>query len=180
MHPRRKFLASSGAGLVGIGIAGCLSGTNTRSAEWLQLKAISVKWSRDGRSYSDQILQLMSNEEDEIRGTVASEYNDVISSPADVTASRSFHNDLQFDFETIEYVVGFCGSDFSSDDESGCLNTGTSQEDFNAVQFGDRADVEVTDNQFHIHAVQSKSISEWDTDISEFEWSEKHGYPVDK
>ncbi|MDJ1434844.1 hypothetical protein [Halostagnicola sp. A-GB9-2] len=180
MPSRRKFLSSSGAALVGTGIAGCLSGKNTRSAEWLQLKAISVKWSRDGRSYSDQILQLMSDGEDEIRGTVASEYNDVISSPSEVTASGSFHNDLQFDFEAIKYVVGFCGSDFSSDDESGCLNTRTSREDFNAVQFGDQADVEVTDNQFHIHDVQSESISEWDTDISRFELSEKHDYLVTK
>ncbi|WP_265110888.1 hypothetical protein [Halosolutus halophilus] len=180
MHFRRKFLASSGAGLIGVGVAGCLSGTNTLSAEWLQLKAISVEWTHSGRAYQDQILQLMSDGEDELRGRVASEYNGVISSPSEVTASEDFHDDLQFDFEAIKYVVGFCGSDFDSDDEFGCLNTGTPREDFNAVQFGDQADVEVRDNQFHIHDVQSGGISEWNTDINEFEWSEKHDYPIDK
>ncbi|ELZ00063.1 hypothetical protein [Natrialba asiatica] len=118
--------------------------------------------------------------EGEIRGRVASEYKSVISSPSEVTASADFHDDSKSDFEAVKYVVGFCGSDFNSDDEWGCRNTKISREDFNTVQFGDQAAVEVTDNQFHVHDVQSGTISDWDADINEFEWSEKRDYPNEK
>lgn len=178
MPSRRAVLGSSGVILFS-GLPGCPSGTDSLSAELLQLKAISVKWRYEGRSYRDQILQLLFDGERGVTGRVASEYSEVVSSPDDVAASEAVHAELRSDFEEVDYALGFCGSDFGTDDEFGCRNETTSREDFNAVQFGDRAEVKLADNRFRVLDVQEENVQNWDTDISEFEWTESHEHPKD-
>ncbi|MFC7216306.1 hypothetical protein ACFQO4_19800 [Saliphagus sp. GCM10025334] len=177
MISRRELIGISGSALVSSTLAGCLSDSDTVSADLLQIKAITVRWRHENHSYSDHILRLFSDGESEITGLVATEYGNVVSSPVEVTVSDEFHETLEGEFETVRYAIGVCGDGFSSDaDNHGCLNAPTSREDFNSVQFGDQSEVEVADNHNHIDVqdVKRGDVEDWDTDISEFEWSERH------
>ncbi|WP_226039331.1 hypothetical protein [Natrinema sp. DC36] len=53
MPSRRALLATSSTVLSATATGGCLSTTDTLSAELLQLKAITVTRTHDGRSYRD-------------------------------------------------------------------------------------------------------------------------------
>lgn len=84
---------------------------------------------------------------------------------------------MEREFETVEYTVGFCGDEFDSDDDFGCRNTGISRADFNAVQFGNRAEVRIDDETFHLEDVEDDegaSGREWVTDINDVDWTERH------
>ncbi|WP_247002472.1 hypothetical protein [Halosolutus gelatinilyticus] len=176
--PRRALLAATCGVLPTVGGAGCLSRLTTRSlfAEYLQLKAVSVRWTRDGRSRRDEPLKLLSDGKSEIRGTVASEYAQLASAPADVTVSESVHDRLAREFDGVRYVVGFCGEDFGSPDAHGCRNTGISRDDFNRVQFGDRAEVRLVDDTFRLEDVEEgdrERVREWETDVREYDWEKR-------
>lgn len=177
MPSRRALLVTSSAVLPATAIGGCLSMTDTLSAELLQLKAITVTWTHDGRSYRDQLLQLHSDGESEITGSVVREYSQLASQPSEITVSRDVHDELEREFETVKYIVGFCGDEFDSDDDFGCRNTGISRADFNAVQFGNRAEVTVDDGTFHLEEVtddEGASGRGWETDINDVDWTERH------
>ena len=171
MPSRRTLLAATG-GAVASGIAGCLSRLNVKSAEVLQLKAISVRWRHGGTTYNDQILKLL-REEDRITGRVAVEYAGAVDTVPDVTVSDDLHERLEAEFDSVRYVLGLCGDDFDRDDEYGCRNTGTSRADFNRVQFGDRADVALRDDRFDVREVRDGNDRDWNVDIYEFEWRER-------
>lgn len=176
---RRALLRTAGTLLPAVGLAGCTftSGPDTRSAEYLQLKAVTVSWRRDGRSYEDQLFKLLSDGESEIRGDVASEYAELTSPPTEITVSEDVHDELERAFETVRYGVGFCGDEFGTGDGHGCLNTGISRADFNRVQFGDRAEVTVVDNAFRIESVEEgdrAAVREWGSDVREYDWTERH------
>ncbi|RKD97568.1 hypothetical protein [Halopiger aswanensis] len=169
MPSRRTLLAATGSA-VASGIAGCLSRGDVKSAELLQLKAISVRWRYGGTTYSDQILDLRHREGNRITGRVAAEYAGAIDSLPAVTVSDDHHERLEAEFETVRYVLGLCGDDFDRDGEYGCRNTGTARADFNRVQFGDRADVVLRDDRFDVQEVHEGDDREWSVDIDEFEW----------
>ncbi|MCU4925333.1 hypothetical protein OB905_04935 [Halobacteria archaeon AArc-dxtr1] len=173
MVSRRKVIGVSGSALLGSALAGCLSDSDTLSAELLQLKGISVRWRHESRTYSDQLLRLYSDGESEITGQVATEYDHIVSSLTEAVVSEEIHETLESEFEDVRYVIGVCGDDFG-DDDHGCRNAPTSREDFNSVQFGDRADVKIDNNLIDVQDIESGDVEDWDTDINEFEWSERH------
>ena len=174
MVSRRKVIAVSGSVLLGSALAGCLSDSDTISADLLQIKAITVEWRHENRSYSNQILQLHSDGESEVTGQVATEYHHIVSSPTEVTVSDEIQETLESEFEDVRYVIGVCGDEFNSDDDYGCRNAPTPREDFNSVQFGDQPNVEIRNNLIDVQDVKTGEIEDWNTDISEFEWSERH------
>ena len=177
MPSRRSVLASSGVVLAGVGFAGCLSEQSTVSAEVVQLKSVRVEWERDGRSSAGSVVQLVSEGETEITGQVATDGSGLVSSPTDVTVSEAHHDRLTTTYDRVRYVVGLCGDELGSDDGFGCLNADASREDFNDVQFGDRADVEVRDGAFVVHEVERGDVTEWDADVREFEWDDRYPGP---
>ncbi|MCU4925431.1 hypothetical protein OB905_05435 [Halobacteria archaeon AArc-dxtr1] len=173
MVSRRTVISSSGSVVFGSVLAGCLSDSDTLSAELLQLKGISVRWEHENRTYSDQLLQLHSDGESEITGQVTTEHHHIVYSPTEVTISEEIHETLESEFEDVRYAIGVCGDEIG-DDGYDCRNAPTSREDFNSVQFGDRADVTIDNNQIDVQDVESSNVEDWDTDISEFGWSERH------
>ncbi|MGQ3414401.1 hypothetical protein [Natrinema versiforme] len=173
MASRRTVIGASGSMLFGSVLSGCLSDSDTLLAELLQVKGISVRWKHENRTYSDQILQLHSDDEGEVTGQVATEYDQMVSSPTDVTVSKEMQEMLESEFNDVRYVIGVCGDDIG-DGEYGCRNAPTPREDFNSVQFGDRADVKIDNNLIDVKDVESGDVEDWNTDISEFEWSERN------
>lgn len=174
MVSRRNLLGISGTALAGSTLAGCFSDSDAVSVDSLSAKAITVAWRHENRSYSDQILQLHSDGESEVTGQVATEYDHIVSSPTEITVSEEVHEELQREFETVRYVLGVCGEEFESDDDLDCQNSTTSREDFDSVQFGDRAEVQITNDHIDIRDVESGNVEGWGTDIDTFEWTGRH------
>ncbi|WP_440763240.1 hypothetical protein [Natronorubrum sp. DTA7] len=174
MPSRRELLGIAGSVAVGCTLAGCLSDLDLVSAELVQLQAVTVEWRHEGRTYSDQLLQLHFDGAREITGRVAAEYTQLVSSPGEITVSEAVRDELEREFRDVRYGIGLCGEDLGSDDEYGCRNAPTSREDFNTIQFGDQAEATIADNRITLQEINDNDIDDWTVDISEFDWDDLH------
>ncbi len=149
MVSRRTLLGATGAGAFGA-LGGCLTRVGLAKTGYLQNKIVVVEWGSRARRQSAQILYLGSDGESEIDGRVAQSYRDVVDGLTHVTVSDDDSNRLRRRFDDVKYVIGFCGHGFDPSRADGCLTTVSSRNGFNRVQFGDRAEVRVTDDRFGV------------------------------
>jgi hypothetical protein len=176
MPSRRRFVYSAGTAVAAGGLAGCLSDLGLAKTGHLQLKAVSLRWSHDGRSYEDQLLDLRFDRDD---GVVSGRYDpnfvgDSVRAPDDVSVSEAVHDRLARRFD-VRYAIGVCGSDFAREGESdGCRNTWTSREEFNRVQLNDRAEVRLSDHSFDVIDVYEDAHAVESADVRTFDFAERH------
>lgn len=178
MPSRRAFLSGTVA-LSASAVGGCLTRVGLAKTGYLQLKAVSVQWTHRGRTYRDEVVRLISDGQSELSGAVAEQYREVVTAPNDVTVSDAVHDSLERDFETVQYLLGFCGERFphESDERQGCRNTQAPRRGFNRVQFGDRAEVRIVDNEFRVVDVYEGAAGDptaWETEMRTFDFEERH------
>jgi len=177
MPSRRQFLASAGAALTMVGSAGCLGILDSTQTGALQLKALSLTWSVDGRTYRNEPIRLVFDHE---RNSLTGRYDprvvgDSVGASGEVTVGEQRHEKLSPHF-AVEYVLGVCGEDFATGDEvSGCRNTSTSRADFNSVQVGDRPTVTLDDHEFAVESVDPDVYAVETTDINTFDFDAAFG-----
>jgi len=177
MVSRREILATSCAALASAGIAGC-SRADLGLAEtgYLQLKVVTLRWDHDGRTYESRPLWLLfGGDGDRIDGRYDPDFvGDVVNAPDDVVVGENRHRELGGRFE-VKYGLGFCGEDFADDDERiGCRNTWTSRDDFNRVQFGDRAEVGLSNDRFEVHSVSEDEVRTDGAEVTTFDFADLH------
>jgi hypothetical protein len=186
MVSRREFLTTSCAALASTGIAGC-SRLDLGSAKtgYLQLKTVTLRWDHDVQTYEDQPLRaLFGGDGERIDARYDPDFlGEAVGAPDDIVVSENRHSELGGRFE-VKYLLGFCGEDFANDDERiGCLNARTSRVDFNRVQFGDRAEVGLSNERFEVHSVSEDEVRTDGADLTTFDFAdlhEDHGIDPDK
>ena len=177
MVSRRGILATSCAALASGGIAGCSrADLGLAKTGYLQLKTVTLRWDHDNRTYESQPLQLLfGGDGDRIDGRYDPDFvGDVVNAPDDVVVGEDRHSKLENWFE-VNYRLGFCGEDFADDDERiGCRNTRTGRDDFNRVQFGDRAEVGLSNDRFEVHSVSEDEVRTDGAEVTTFDFAELH------
>jgi len=168
---------TSCAALASTGIAGC-SRLDLGSAKtgYLQLKIVTLRWDHDVQTYEDQPLRaLFGGDGERIDARYDPDFlGDAIGAPDDIVVSENRDGELRDRFE-VKYALGFCGEDFASDDEqSGCLNARTSRVDFNRVQFGDRAEVGLSDERFEVQSVSEDEVRTDGAEVTTFDFADLH------
>lgn len=174
MVSRRTLLGATGAGAFGA-LGGCLARVGLAKTGYLQNKIVVVEWRVGNRNQSAEVLYLGSDGESEIGGRVAESYRDTVDGLAHVTVSDDDVTHLRRRFDSVRYVIGFCGHGFDPSRTNGCLTTSSSRKDFNRVQFGDRAEVRVTKNRFHVLDVCEGARgdpSTWTKELHTFDFDE--------
>jgi hypothetical protein len=177
MVSRREVLTTSCAALVSTGIAGC-SRLDLGSAKtgYLQLKTVTLRWDHDVQTYEDQPLRVLFGGDGE---RIDARYDpdflgDAVRAPGDIVVSENRHGELGDRFE-VKYVLGFCGEDFANDDERiGCLNARTSRVDFNRVQFGDRAELGLSNEGFEVQSVSEDEVRTAGAEVTTFDFADLH------
>jgi hypothetical protein len=174
---RREVLATSCAALASTGIAGCSRlDPGPAKTGYLQLKTVTLRWGHDGRTYEDQPLRVLFGGDGE---RIDARYDpdflgDAVSAPDDIIVGENLHRELGGRFE-VNYLLGFCGEDFTNDDERiGCRNTRTSRDDFNRVQFGDRAEVGLSDERFEVQSVSEDEVPTDGAAVTTFDFADLH------
>jgi hypothetical protein len=173
MPSRRQFFASAGAALTTASSAGCLGLLDATKTGALQLKALSLTWETNGRTYQNEPLRLLFDRD---RNSLTGRYDprvvgDSVGASGEVTVGEWRHEKLRRHV-AVEYVLGVCGEDFVTGDEpSGCRNTHTSRAEFNSVQVGDRPTVTLDDHEFAVESVEP--------DVYTVETTEVHTFDVD-
>ena len=177
MVSRREVLTTSGAALASTGIAGCgRLDLGSAKTGYLQLKIVALRWGHDGRTYLDQPLRVLFGGDGE---RIDVRYDpdflgDAVGAPKDIVVSENRQRELGGRFE-VKYMLGFCGEDFANDDERvGCRNAWTSRDDFNRVQFGDRAEVGLSNEQFEVHSVSENEVRTDGADVTTFDFADRH------
>jgi len=177
MVSRREILATSCAALASAGIAGCSrADLGLAKTGYLQLKTVTLRWGHDGRTYQDRPLWLLfGGDGDRIDGRYDPDFLvDAVGAPDDVVVGEDRHRELGGRFE-VKYGLGFCGEDFADDDERiGCRNTWTSRDDFNRVQFGDRAEVGLSNDRFEVHSVSEDEVRTDGAEVTTFDFADLH------
>ena len=183
MPSRRAALAALGTATT-LSLAGCLDVTHA-PGPYCQLKAVMVEWTHDGQRYRDDVgrtagYPAIDGDDGEARGFVAAELPPLASGPRDLTVDEDTASLLERRFDTVDYLLGFCGDAFDP-----CRNTRVaSREGFNRVQVGDRARVTLSDHTFHVHSVDGadpRAVADWETEFSTYDFSEiheEHGEPL--
>lgn len=181
MPSRRQVLAST-ASVAAAGFGGCLTDLGLAKTGYLQYKIVDVRWSDGARTWSDDVLWASSDGESEIDCRVAEEFEEVVNSPTDIHASDEFHRRLERTFTEVTYVAGFC---WEGPDGLECQNPQASREGFNAVQFGDRAEVRFEHPDVHVLDVYEDAqgtAENWERESRTYSFAdlhEDHGVPLD-
>lgn len=157
--PSRRALLRTGGAVVGTALAGCGS---LRGVEgYVQLKSIQGRATEDGRQFEESVLRVtLSSPPGEKPPEVTffkDTWRDQFETPRRPTVSKSLHDDLRREYDTVRYVVGVCSPAWADDDESeGCYNVATTRENFNAVQVHDRVRVSSNGTYLTIHSVDGQ------------------------
>lgn len=177
MSSRRSFLRATAAAGLGGGLAGCPGIPPARTGE-LQLKAVSVAWTHDGRRYRDQVLFVALDEAGVVDGRVDEDLARFAEAPTDLVVPEVAHDRLEARFEAVEYALGVCGRAFGAADERGCRNTRARRRDFNRVHFGDRATVRLVDTEdgdaFRVVEVRDGPRRDWRSEVTTFDFDAIH------
>ena len=142
MVSRRQFL--SAVGLVGsAGLSGCLTRAGVAETGFLSYKGIEVTWESRGRPVSADLLWAWSDGRERIFGWVAEEYRSLVGSPADIRVSEAGYERLRDEFVDVTFELGFSRIGATDHDllDGDWYTARTPRRGFNAVQFGDRAEV---------------------------------------
>lgn len=173
MPTRRNFLAAGTGGLLG-SLAGCLTRLGLAHTGELQLKAVSVTWTHEARPYRDEVLWVALDKPAGVDGRVDEPLAELVTDPTEIVVSDAVHDDLEARFETVEYLLGFCGPGFDPGDPGGCRNTRATRRGFNRVQFGDRAEVRILDGTFQVVDVYQGDDRDWRSEVTTFDFDALH------
>lgn len=177
---RRQVLAAVG-GVGAAGTAGCLTDLGVARTGYLQFKIVDVAWTHRGQRWQSDVLYANYDGRRKVFCRVAEEYRGIVNSLDDIRVSDGVLDRLTDDFEDVRYVAGFC----FGDPEGSCQNPQASRETFDAVQFGDRAEVVLDHPSVHVVDVYEGAQSDpadWETTFRTFDFSESHadnGVPID-
>lgn len=177
MPSRRTCLRAASAG-VAAGLAGCLTRLGLAKTGELQLKAVSVAWHHADRRYRDEVLFVALDEPGVVDGRVDRSLADLVADPTEIAVPDRVHEVLTRRFETVDYLLGFCGPGFGPGDPDGCRNTRATRHGFNRVGFGDRAEVRLVDREggdaFRIVDVYEGTDADWESDVTTFDFAARH------
>lgn len=172
--PSRRDCLAAGVGGLAASLAGCLTRLGLAHTGELQLKAVSVTWTHEGRPYRDEVLWVALDEPTAVDGRVDEPLAELVADPTEIVVSEAVHADLEARFETVEYLLGFCGRGFDPGDPDGCRNTRAIRRGFNRVQFGDRAEVRIVDGGFQIVDVYEGDDRDWRSEVTAFDFDALH------
>ncbi|WP_135302267.1 hypothetical protein [Haloarcula amylovorans] len=175
MISRRAVLAS-GVGLCS-SLSGCLTNLEIAKTGYLQFKIVEVEWRHDGERYRDNIFYAGYDGETKPDCRVAEEYQTIAASVADVQITDELIDRLESTFDDVRYVIGFCWANGE------CRNPTATREEFNRVQFGDRAEIVFDHPGLHIIDVyedEQATLAGWD-ELNTVDFSSRHaehGAPI--
>ena len=142
MVSRRRFLSAVGSvGAAGLG--GCLTRAGVAETGFLSYKGIEVTWESRGRLVSADLFWAWSDGRERIFGWIAHEYRSLVRSPTDIRMSEAGYERLQDEFVDVTFELGFSRIGATDHDLLGgdWYTARAPRREFNAVQFGDRAEV---------------------------------------
>lgn len=180
MPSRRRLLATLGVGAT-TSLAGCLTDLGLAKTGFPQVKVVDVAWRHRGRRYRDEILWAVSDGESTLDCRVAERYREVVRAPDDIRVTEAMERRLLRDFEAVTYVVGFC---WKGEDGLTCRNPGATQETFDRVQFGDRAEFVFRNSGVEVLEVYEDAGSDpddWTIEFETFDFAALHednGVPI--
>ena len=174
---RRTYLATS-AGVSLAGVGGCLSilegGERVDGAHvWLQ--SVEVFWEVDEQRHKGSVLDIRYHPDATVAGEVWTEREAMASDVTDIRADDSLDQELNEQFEDVEYLVGFC---WEAEDELTCSNRFVSRDVFNRAQFGDSLDVRFDDRDVSIRTVydDDREVAVEDVDVQTFEFEDRYSW----
>ena len=142
MVSRRRFL--SAVGLVGsAGLSGCLTRAGVAETGFLSYKGVEVTWESHGRRVSADLLWAWCDGRERIFGWVAEEYRRFAAASTDIRVSEAGYERLRDEFVDVTFELGFSRVGATHHDLRGgdWYAARATRRGFNAVQFGDRAEV---------------------------------------
>lgn len=155
MSSRRTVLGTLSIATLSV-LAGC-SWLN-RATGYVQVKSIEVAYRENNQRYAESVITVSLSDppgaESPQLNYVHDDWKDWFDTPHTPVVSDALHEDLQREYEEVQYVVGVCSPSWSDNEYPvGCHNANASRTDFNRVQVHDRVTASYDTPHIFIHEV---------------------------
>lgn len=174
---RRTYLAT-GVGVSLTGLGGCLSileGGERVDGTHVWLQTIEVFWEVDEQRHKGSVLNIQYHPDATVAGEVWTELEAIASDVTDIQVDSSLDQELNEQFEDVEYLVGFC---WEAEDELTCSNLFVDRNVFNRAQFGDSLDVRFDDRDVSIRTVREadRDVAADEAEVLTFEFEDRYSW----